>query len=111
MVAKYHARKVIIDGYKFDSIREGDRYCELKMLEEAHVITGLEIHPAFMLQEHFRHDGKMERAITYEADFRYEENGKVIVEDVKGMKTEVYKIKRKLFLKRYGEEVVFKEVR
>ena len=107
---KYHTKKVTIDGYKFDSIMEADRYCELKMLEKAKVIHGLEIHPSFMLQEHFRHDGRWERAITYEADFRYVEGGRVVVEDVKGMKTDVYKIKRKLFLKRYGDEVIFKEV-
>lgn len=109
-MTKYNAKRVTVDGHTFDSRKEAERYCELKMLEKAHVIKGLDIHPVYMLQEHFKHDGRWERAITYEADFRYIEEGKVIVEDVKGMKTDVYKIKRKLFLKRYGDEVVFKEV-
>lgn len=109
--SKYHARKVAIDGHIFDSKAEADRYCELKLLEKAHIIHGLEIHPSFILQEHFKHEGVWERAITYEADFKYTESGRVIVEDVKGMKTDVYKIKRKLFLKRYGADVVFKEVK
>lgn len=109
-MSKYHARKLTIDGHTFDSVMEADRYCELKMLEKAHIITDLELQPSYVLQEHFKHDGQWERAITYRADFRYKEGGRVIVEDVKGMKTEVYNIKRKLFLKRYGDEVIFKEV-
>ena len=109
-MTKYHAKKVRLDGYTFDSIMEADRYCALKLLEKAKVISMLEIHPAFILQEPFTYEGKWERAITYEADFRYMEGGRLVVEDVKGMKTDVYKIKRKMFLKRYGDEVVFKEV-
>ena len=109
-MTKYHARKVTIDGHTFDSKAEADRYCELKLLEKAHVIRDLKLQPGFILQEHFKHDGVWERAITYKADFSYIDGGRVIVEDVKGMKTEVYKIKRKLFLKKYGDEVIFKEV-
>lgn len=110
-VNKYHAKRLMVDGHKFDSIREADRYCELKLLEKAHVISDLELQPVYMLQEAFSCDGGWERAITYVADFRYKEGGRTVVEDVKGMRTEVYKIKRKLFLKRYGDEVVFKEVK
>ena len=109
-MSKYHSKKVQIDGHTFDSVKEADRYCELKILEKVNIIKDLELQPVYVLQEHFKHDGQWERAITYKADFRYIEGGKVIVEDVKGMKTDVYKIKRKLFLKRYGDEVVFKEV-
>lgn len=110
MVSKYHAKKVKLDGYTFDSKMEAEHYCELKLLEKAKVIKDLKIHPAFTLQEPFTYEGKWERAITYEADFSYVEGGKQVVEDVKGMRTDVYKIKRKLFLKRYGGEVVFKEI-
>lgn len=111
VASKYHAKKVTIDGHTFDSTKEADRYCELKLLEKAKVISGLEIQPEYMLQEPFSCDGGWEKAITYRADFRYKENGKTIVEDVKGFKTDVYKIKRKLFLKRYGNELIFKEIR
>lgn len=110
MMSKYHARKVTIDGHTFDSIKEADRYCELKMQEKAGYIRDLELQPVYTLQEAFTCRGRKERAITYRADFRYKRGDDVVVEDVKGMKTDVYKIKRKMFLKRYGKELIFEEV-
>ena len=110
MRSKYNARKVRLDGYTFDSMMEADHYCELKLLEKAKMIRDLKVHPAYILQEPFTYEGKWEKAITYEADFSYMEGGRQVVEDVKGMRTDVYKIKRKLFLKRYGSELIFKEV-
>ena len=110
-MSKYHSRKVIIDGHKFDSKAEAKRYSELKILAQAGAIKNLELQPRFELQEPFMCDGKKYRKIEYIADFAYSENGKMIVEDVKGMKTDVYKLKKKLFLKQYGDELTFKEVR
>lgn len=110
MFRKYHAKKVTIDGHKFDSIKEANRYLELKQLEDAGIISDLELQPRFVLQEAFRCDGNSYRKIEYIADFRYTQDEQVIVEDVKGMKTDVYKLKKKLFLKEYGGRVVFKEV-
>lgn len=85
---------------------------ELKLLENGGVIEGLELQPRFLLQSSFRYNGKTERKIEYVADFRYRVKGEKIdtVEDVKGFKTDVYKLKRKLFLFKYGDEVDFKEV-
>jgi len=100
---KYNAKKVVIDGIKFDSIGEGRRYQELKLQEHCGVISGLELQPEFVLQEKFKVNGKVERAIKYRADFWYLENGEMVVEDFKGKKTEVYKIKRKMFLKKFPE--------
>lgn len=100
---KYRNRKTIIDGITFDSRREAERYRELRLMEKANLILHLELQPVYELQAKFRHNGKTERAITYKADFRYEENGRIVVEDVKGMETEVFKIKRKLFLYRYPD--------
>lgn len=109
-MSKYHNKKIIVDGHKFDSIKEADRYCELKLLQKAKVITQLELQPRFTLQPVFACDGNSYRKIEYIADFSYYENGKRIVEDVKGMKTEVYKIKKKLFLYQYGDQLVFREI-
>lgn len=106
---KYNAKKVKLDGYTFDSMMEADHYCELKLLERAKVIRDLKVHPAYILQEPFIYQGRKERAIKYEADFSYEEDGRQVVEDVKGMRTDAYKIKRKLFLYKYND-VIFKEV-
>ena len=89
--------------YIFDSAKEAQRYRELKLLERAKEISNLELQPRFLLQESFRKNGKTYRKIEYVADFRYNENGKTIVEDVKGLQTDVFKIKHKLFEKKYPE--------
>ena len=80
---KYKNRKVIVDDYIFDSIQESRRYKELKLLLKAGQIQNLELQPHFLLQESFRKNGKTYRKIEYIADFKYIENGKTIVEDVK----------------------------
>ena len=98
---KYRNKKVQIDRYVFDSIKEGQRYRELAILERAGKISSLELQPKFLLQESFRKNGKTYRKIEYVADFQYIENGKTIVEDVKGMQTDVFKLKHKLFEKKY----------
>jgi hypothetical protein len=106
---KYHNIKTIVDGIKFDSRKEANHYCELKLLQKAGIISDLKLQPRYLLQNSFKYNGKIERAIEYVADFEYVEKGKVIVEDCKGMKTDVYKLKRKLFLYRY-DLVEFREV-
>ena len=107
--SKYNAVKTEVDGIKFDSAKESKRYASLKLLERAGVIENLKLQPRFLLQEGFTYNGHKERKIEYVADFQYERNGQTIVEDVKGMKTEVYKLKRKLFLYKY-RDIVFREV-
>lgn len=99
---KYHARATILDGYRFDSQAEARRYGELKLLARAGAIEGLDVHPRFTLQEGFEDTtGKRWRPIAYEADFAYTEEGRRVIEDVKGHETQVFKLKRKLFLARY----------
>ena len=100
---KYHNRKVQIDRYVFDSVKEGKRYRELALLEKAGEISELELQPKFLLQESFRKNGKTFRKIEYIADFKYTENGKTIIEDVKGIKTDVFKLKQKLFEYKYKD--------
>lgn len=102
-MSKYNNKKTQVDMYVFDSIAESKRYKELALLEKAGKITGLELQPHFLLQEGFRKNGKTYRKIEYIADFKYIENGQVIVEDVKGKETEVFKLKRKLFEKKYPD--------
>lgn len=109
---KYNASKVVIDGHRFDSRREAARYKTLKQMEAAGKIAQLELQPRFELQPAFRYRGEAVRKIEYVADFRYldYERGGLVVEDVKGMKTDVYRLKRKLFLAKYGDGVIFEEV-
>lgn len=100
---KYKNKKVIVDDYIFDSIQESKRYKELKLLLRAGQIQDLELQPHFLLQESFKKNSKTYRKIEYIADFKYVEKGKIIVEDVKGLQTDVFKIKHKLFEKKYPE--------
>ncbi len=80
---KYRNKKVIVDDYIFDSIQESRRYKELELLLKAKKISDLELQPHFLLQDNFKKNGKTYRKIEYIADFKYIENGKTIVEDVK----------------------------
>lgn len=121
---KYGNKKQTIDGITFDSRKEARRYAELKMLEKAGVISGLELQKEFELipaqydnlsrSEYIKHNGKktrgklLERAVKYKADFCYfdKEKKQLIVEDTKGFKTKDYIIKRKLMLWVYGIKIV-----
>ena len=94
----------------FDSKAEAKRGVELSMLQRAGEIYALEFQPEYELQEGFKRNGKVHRAIKYIADFRYMDDGVVIVEDVKGIKTPAYQLKKKMFLKKHGEFIVFQEV-
>ncbi|MBS5989581.1 MULTISPECIES: DUF1064 domain-containing protein [Anaerococcus] len=109
--SKYRAVKTEIDGIKFDSKKEARRYKELKLLERGKAISCLELQPVFDLIPKQIHNGKTIRKVVYKADFKYFDNNKKIwiVEDVKGFKTDVYKLKKKMFLFKYGNEFKFLE--
>ena len=103
-----------IDGYTFDSKKEGNRYLELTYLLAAGKIKDLELQKQYELQESFvnAETGKRERPIYYKADFVYFdiERDKTVIEDVKSPATRenpVYQIKRKMMAYRgyYIEEV------
>lgn len=100
---KYGNRKVIHDGIEFDSVKEARRYCELKLMQRAGVISDLQLQVSFELIPTQRIDGKVvERAVNYIADFVYKQDGVQVVEDTKGMRTKEYIIKRKLMLYIHG---------
>lgn len=103
---KYHATKTEVDGMMFDSRKEANRYCELKLLEKAGEISNIETQVPFLLipRQNNPITGKMiERPCSYIADFVYNDSkGNRIVEDTKGVRTDAYIIKRKLMLREYG---------
>lgn len=106
---KYGNKKIEVDGILFDSRKEANRYCELKMLERAGAITNLELQKQFELIPAQYINGKcVERACKYKADFVYFDNEKGIkvCEDTKGFKTKDYIIKRKLMLFVHGIRIV-----
>ena len=114
---KYKAIKTCVNGIEFDSRKESRRYQELLLLERAGVILNLKRQVKYVLipaqYEFYERYGKkgqelkpgqrlLEKECAYIADFVYEENGKLIVEDTKGVKTKDYIIKRKLMLYTHG---------
>ncbi len=88
--AKYSNVFTEVDNIKFRSKREAIRYQELKMLERSGKITGLVLQPRYPINV----NGQF--ICTYVADFRYKERGIVVIEDSKGMRTPLYKLKKKL---------------
>jgi thermostable 8-oxoguanine DNA glycosylase len=96
--AKYGNTKETIDNIKFDSQKEAQRFEELRLLEQANEITDLKLQVNFTLVEGFTTTyGERVKPMVYKADFTYYDNaGNYIIEDVKGMRTEVYKLKKKL---------------
>lgn len=103
---KYHNVKTVVDGIKFDSKREADRWLYLQLLERKNEISNLKRQVSFELFPSQRIDGKVvERAWTYIADFTYEKNGALIIEDSKGMRTADYIGKRKAMLFLHGIQI------
>jgi gp72 family protein len=107
--SKYSSAKTDIDGIRFDSKKEAEFYAELKLREKVGEISHLRLQPRYLLQEAFKHEGKQYREIEYVADFEYIENGVTVVVDVKGFRTAIYMLKKKLFLYKYGDNVRFIE--
>lgn len=106
-VSKYKNKKVVCDGIKFDSAKERNYYLKFKMMEEAGIIKDLELQKKFILQKGYTINGKKRREISYKADFCYvtTKDDKLHVVDIKGFKTDVYKLKKKLFELKYGIEL------
>ena len=124
--SKYGSRRVTVDGIVFDSQKEANRFRELRLMERAGYIIKLQRQTKFVLIPTQREpSGKVysrgekkgqpkpgkiiEHEVAYYADFTYwkkaDNDWTYVVEDVKGVRTEVYKIKRKLMLERYGIRV------
>jgi hypothetical protein len=97
---KYGAVKTTVDGIVFDSKREAVRYMELMVLQKNGQISRLELQPKYDCII----NGK--KICTYRADFRYFTKDRRIVEDVKGVKTPVYILKKKLVEALYAGVII-----
>lgn len=110
---KYNNKKTFYNRITFDSMGECERYQTLELLEKAGEIHSLETQPKFLLQDSFKLRGKTHRKIEYNADFKYYSNKykSWVVEDFKSnpTKTVIYNMKKKMFLKLYGDEYLFIE--
>lgn len=118
--SKYGNQKITIDNITFDSTGEGLRYKELKLLAKTGQITDLQLQKKFIIVPEIREPdtvgprggvkkGKLiQSAAYYIADFvYYDKNGKLVVEDFKGFKTDLYKLKKKLM--KYIYDIDIKE--
>jgi hypothetical protein len=104
--SKYKSKKVEVDGHVFDSKIEAKYYEQLKWLQNNKQILFFRLQPRYLLQEAFEKDGKSYRKIEYIADFEVHHlDGTIEVVDVKGIETEAFKIKRKLFEKKYPHKL------
>lgn len=98
--SKYGNKRVKLDGITFDSKAEAARYSQLKLLERAGTISDLKVHTRWRIDVNGRH------VTTYIDDFSYRDSGgELVVEDVKGHKTGVYKLKRALMSAVHGVEI------
>lgn len=102
---KYKAQPTEVDGIWFASKAEARRYSELKLLEKAGEIRQLELQPRFRLSCACAGAPSMRAKVgEYIADFRYRQGpyGVLVIEDVKGVKTALYRWKKKHFELQYG---------
>lgn len=103
---KYHNKKVEYDGHWFDSQKEKSWYIKFKLMEKAGEIHDLKMQVPFTLIETFKLQDKTYRKTIYKADFTFiDKEGKYHVIDVKGIRTDVYKLKKKLMAWKYGIEI------
>lgn len=104
--SKYNAKKVVIDNIKFDSKAEAAYYQQLKLLKMTGEVVSFDLQPEFILQDSFVKNGKKYHAIKYRADFlvRYKDGHEELI-DVKGMLTNEFILKRKLFEMRYMQSI------
>ena len=116
-MSKYGNKKVVRNGIVYDSKKEADRHAVLKLLERSGRISDLQRQVKFQLiPAQYAPDvigkrggvkrGKLlEREVSYIADFTYTQDGKQVVEDVKGFRTADYILKRKLMLYLHGIQI------
>lgn len=104
--SKYHNKKVYYDGHWFDSQKEKAWYIKFKLMEKAGEIYDLKLQVEFILLETIRLGDTTFKKTKYIADFTYyDKDNKYHVVDVKGVKTDVYKLKKKLMAWKYGIEI------
>ena len=104
--SKYGNRKIEVEGITFDSKAEARYYQELKLMKRAEEILFFRLQPRYRLQEGFEKDGVKHRPIDYVADFEiHHTDGSIEVVDVKGMQTQVFKIKQKMFNRKYPHKL------
>lgn len=94
--SKYRANKTSVDGHTFDSKKEAEYYCELKLRLQGKEINGFCLQPTFMLAPGLKYKADF---IVFNKDNTYE------VIDVKGVRTKEYIAKKKVFEDKYNMKI------
>ena len=108
-VSKYRNKKVAVDGILFDSVKEANRWMQLKAMQTRAEISDLRRQVIFVLAPAVVLDGRKKPILKYVSDFAYVKNGKQVVEDVKSAHTKtlpVYRIKKHLLFSVCGVEIL-----
>ena len=110
---KYRNEKCEEEGIKFDSRHERDVYLELKMQmraqDPADRVVSIKLQPKYKIHPAYRIGKKSVRAIYYIGDFEVKyDDGRVDTIDAKGVETDVFRIKRKMFEKKFNKEIILK---
>lgn len=105
--SKYRNTKVEYKGIKFDSVKEMKHYQLLEYLEKKGDIRELKLQVPFELIPTYKINNKTIRKTQYIADFTYitAKDNKTHIVDTKGFRTDVYKLKKKMFEYKYGIEI------
>ena len=106
-MTKFHSKQVVVNGIKFQSKLEGTRYQQLLWLLDADEITDLKLQPEFQIFEGYTDavTGEKHRSRYYVGDFKYVDtkSHQTIVEDTKGVETDVFKLKWEMVQEKYPE--------
>lgn len=119
---KYNNNRVVCDGHIFDSEKERDRYIVLMQKQRRGEIFSLQLQKKFLLTDAIFVDDRdrfvdrytkgrklYAKKSEYTCDFFYYlKNGTPVVEDVKGMRTDLYMLKKKVLAYFYG--IIVKEI-
>lgn len=102
---KYHNIKIKTPDGTFDSKKEYQEWCQLKLLQKAGIIKDLERQKEFQLIPSIYTETETLKKTSYYADFFYFDTtlGAWIARDTKGFQTETYKLKKKLMLWLYPQ--------
>jgi hypothetical protein len=104
---KFGNKKTVVDGHTFDSKREAARWCELRLLQRAGRISELQRQVVYELAPGVKFEGakRAQPALRLVVDFQYREAGRLVLEDIKGVVTTAFTIKRHLLKARIGLDV------
>tara|TARA_B100000482_G_C12528735_1_gene267504 strand:- start:430 stop:738 length:309 start_codon:yes stop_codon:yes gene_type:complete len=100
-MSKYKNIITTVDNIRFHSKKEANRYRELCILNKSKLILDLELQPNFKITINNKF------ICNYKADFAYKnKDGEIVYEDVKGFRTQVYKLKKKLTEALYNVKII-----